>query len=361
MAIVFDRPAIVDPYGIGALGTALGQGLGKGMVQQQEATTLEQILNPILNNPNPQTADLLKAVLGIAQAPVSPETKQTAMYGLHSASLRPQSESKIIEWWDAEGKKHRDAVAPGEHNQKMIEIERQGGSLEKPSRMPVFNMKTGKKAGTIVVQENQIDQKEADLNQKNLTLNAPEGSDKTKEVLITNGKRTKLHQLKPGEEIPEGWRIRSESESKPEKLNLSDVRGAYGMEMQSIKTRMLIDMAPEERGQFSNLPPEHMLAMILAGGGKSLSPEKKEQYINEIKQVDEYYGNLSQQVLGRKGVRMPKSKEKPQFSGRDVSPAVSYLKEAKTKEEAITRIKSLAAQGWTEEELEKAAKGAGWE
>jgi len=169
-------------------------------------------------------------------------------------------------------------------------------------------MKTGKKAGTIVVQENQIDQKEADLNQKNLTLNAPEGSDKTKEVLITNGKRTKLYQLKPGEEIPEGWRIRSESESKPEKLALSDVRGAYGMEMQSIKTRMLIDMTPEERNMLANLPPEQMLAAILGGAGKSLPADKKEQYINEIKQVDEYYGNLSQQVLGRKGVRTPKGK-----------------------------------------------------
>lgn len=360
MAIVFDKPALVDPHGIGLFGTSFGQGMGNALNQQMDASTLQKIIGPILNNPNPQTGDLLKTILQISSAPINDDLKRTAMYGLHSATLKPQQESKIIEWWDEDGKAHREAVAPNKYTERIMQIEENGGTLEKPSYtlMHGYDPKTGKRVLSKKVRDGKEEEFGALLEERGLVSEPPE-KEKTKEVLITNGKRTKLWQLKPGEEVPDGWKIKNENESRGEKLNLSDVKGAYGMEMNSIKTRMLIDMTPEERNQLANLPPEQMLAVILGGGGKSLPADKKANYIEEIKKVDEYYGGLSQKVLGRKGVTAPKG------TGKQTSPAINeavkYLKESKDRTDAVARLKALSEKGWTKADLKRVAKVAGWE
>ncbi len=374
MAIVFDRPAVIDPYGIGALGTALGKGFGQEIQRQMDATALQKIIGPILDNPNPQTADILKTILQISSAPISDDLKRTAMYGLHSATLKPQQESKIIEWWDAEGRKHRDAVKPGEFNDRVIEIEKQGGSFEKPSRMPVFNMKTGKKAGTIVVQENQIDQKEADLNRKNLTLNAPE-KDESKEKTLNQYDdfiRTTEKELK--EKNPKltddqahrlavrQWEKREVAISREKNLQkpttIGELNSSEARELDAISKRALIDMTPEERQNFSSMSSEQLMAAIISGGGKTLSPAKKEQYIKQYSDVSDYYQKERDKILGRKGAAPRESEKK---TGRDINEAVRYLKGAKTRDEAISMVKALSEKGWTREELARIAKVAGWE
>jgi hypothetical protein len=101
--------------------------------------------------------------------------------------------------------------------------------------------------------------------------------------------------------------------SKPkegEKLTMTDVKAGYQMDVSGIKNRMLIDMTPEEQQTFSGQPTENILAMLLAGKGKSLSADKKQTYIKELRDAETYYGNLQNEVLGRKGVKAPKT-EKP--------------------------------------------------
>lgn len=47
--------------------------------------------------------------------------------------------------------------------------------------------------------------------------------------------------------------------------------------------------------------------------------------------------------------------------GRDVAPAITYLKASTTRQEAISRIRALADKGWTKDELTAIAKDSGWE
>ncbi len=63
-------------------------------------------------------------------------------------------------------------------------------------------------------------------------------------------------------------------------------------------------------------------------------------------------------LLGRMRKIAPESGE--EVNTRDISAAVLYLSGG-TRESAVKRIQALAAQGWTEQELEKIAKEAGWE
>jgi hypothetical protein len=52
---------------------------------------------------------------------------------------------------------------------------------------------------------------------------------------------------------------------------------------------------------------------------------------------------------------------KPTAKKRDVSNGVSYLKRAKDRNEAITRIRDMAAKGWSKDDIAAAAKEANWE
>ncbi len=109
--------------------------------------------------------------------------------------------------------------------------------------------------------------------------------------------------------IPKGDWIRKE---KPEgikageKLTMSDVKSAYSMDVGNIKNQMMIEMTPDEQANLAGQPTENILALLLAGrAGKSLSPERKKLYIDKLQEVETYYGDLTNQVLGRKGAKIP--------------------------------------------------------
>ena len=100
-----------------------------------------------------------------------------------------------------------------------------------------------------------------------------------------------------------GKREKPDKPEKPDKLNLSDVKSAYSMDMSNIKNQLMIDMTPEEQANLAGQPAENVLALVMSGRvGKSLSPEKKAYYLNRLKKTEDYYGGLTNQVLGRKGV-----------------------------------------------------------
>jgi hypothetical protein len=96
----------------------------------------------------------------------------------------------------------------------------------------------------------------------------------------------------------------TQKEFKPDtgsKLTMSDVKSAYSMEVNNVKSRMMIDMTPEEQANVSGQPAENILALLISGKIKSLSPEKKKAYFGELKRIESEYGALTNQVLGRKG------------------------------------------------------------
>lgn len=90
-------------------------------------------------------------------------------------------------------------------------------------------------------------------------------------------------------------------ENKPEKLTMADAKSYASAKLQGIKNRMMIDMTPEERQDFANMPSENLLAALLSGSGKSLPLDKKEAYKKEIEAVEKEYADMADQVLGRKG------------------------------------------------------------
>ncbi|HHT9144696.1 MAG TPA: hypothetical protein ACFYD4_03300 [Candidatus Wunengus sp. YC61] len=177
---------------------------------------------------------------------------------------------------------------------------------------------------------------------------------------IKNPNKTRTVWVEEGVDYadPEGWTQKTpwkpDKPEKPEKLTLADVKSAYGMEVSNIKNRMLVEMTPEEQQNFANQPTENILASLLAGSGKSLSPEKKKQYIGELRKVESYYENLTNQVLGRKGVVAPTSK------GRNIDSLVSFYGKAKNKQDALRRMQLAKDQGWTKEEAKKAEEQVKW-
>ena len=92
----------------------------------------------------------------------------------------------------------------------------------------------------------------------------------------------------------------------PEKFTMADVKLGYSMDVGNIKNQMMIEMTPDEQINLSGQPDVNILALLLSGKvGKSLSPEKKKLYIGKLQEIEKYYGDLTNQVLGRKGVKIP--------------------------------------------------------
>lgn len=117
----------------------------------------------------------------------------------------------------------------------------------------------------------------------------------------------------PDTPVSEYWKAKEKVKAayeKPEKMTVSDVKSAHGLEASQIKNRMMIDMTPEEQIVIAGQPTENVLALLLSGRvGKSLSADKKKQYTDEFSRIENYYGNLMNNVMGRKGAS-PK-KEQP--------------------------------------------------
>lgn len=109
--------------------------------------------------------------------------------------------------------------------------------------------------------------------------------------------------------IPKGDWIRTEKPEKPlagEKLSMTDIKSAYSMDIGNIKNQMMIEMTPDEQANLAGQPDVNILALLLAGRvGKSLSPERKQYYIGRLQEAETYYGDLTNQVLGRKGAKIP--------------------------------------------------------
>jgi len=114
---------------------------------------------------------------------------------------------------------------------------------------------------------------------------------------------------------------------KPEKLTMTDVKSAYSMDIGNIKNQMMIEMTPDEQINLAGQPDINILALLLAGRiGKSLSPEKKKYYIGNLQEVEKYYGDLTNQVLGRKGAKVPQP-EKGKIGVPELAPSHRVKKE----------------------------------
>jgi len=131
-----------------------------------------------------------------------------------------------------------------------------------------------------------------------------------------------------------------------DKLTITDIKSAHGMELQGIKNRMLVEMTPNEQADFTNLPPEQMLAALVAGKGKSLSPEKKQQYLAELQGIDDYYSGLSQEALGRKGA----AKKPPKADTPKEEPQVR-------RDKAVNEYMAQYGDKYDQEEIYKALRG----
>lgn len=177
----------------------------------------------------------------------------------------------------------------------------------------------------------------------------------TKRVSVTKGE---------GYTPEAGWSLKVPE--KGERLSMTEVKAARDMEMSSIMNRMKIEMSPEEQANFANMNSEQIMASLMSGGGKSLPPAKKQQYISEIKDLDDHYGKMAQGVMGRKGATQrkqenPKPETPTQADNANQPQAVDFLKGAKDRADAIAKIKELKAKGWTKEQLNAIARAAGWE
>jgi len=93
---------------------------------------------------------------------------------------------------------------------------------------------------------------------------------------------------------------------KPEKLSMTDIKSAYSMDMGTIKNQMMIEMTPDEQVNLAGQPDTNILALLMSGRiGKSLSPDRKKFWTGQLQERENYYGDLTNQVLGRKGANIP--------------------------------------------------------
>jgi len=108
---------------------------------------------------------------------------------------------------------------------------------------------------------------------------------------------------------PKGDWIRTEKPEKaekPEKLTLTDVKTAYSMDIGNIKNQMMTEMTPNEQITLSGTTQDKLLDLWLAGKvGKSLPSERKKYYIDRLQKIEKYYGDLTNEVLRKKGVKIP--------------------------------------------------------
>ena len=152
--------------------------------------------------------------------------------------------------------------------------------------------------------------------------------------------------VEPGKEVPSGWKPyeKPEKPGKPEQLSMTDIKSAHSVELSNIKNQMMIDMTPDEQANISGQPGENILALLLSGKiGKSLGPEKKKFYRETLQEINSRYGGLINEVLGRKGAKLPE-KDFTQSEAEDVGSetvssrgkvAVPYDKSVSDAREAI--------------------------
>ena len=112
--------------------------------------------------------------------------------------------------------------------------------------------------------------------------------------------------------LEKGWKphyLLEQEKKGPEKLTMADIKSAYSMDIGNIKNQMMIEMTPDEQINLAGQPDVNILALLLSGRvGKSLSPEKKKYYTEKLQEAEKFYGDLTNQVLGRKGAKIPDSK-----------------------------------------------------
>ncbi len=203
MAIVFDKPAVVDPNNIAGIGSALGTALGQGYAQQTQANKEQAVLDPILDqvafgdDPRERATLLMKVLSSPA---LSQQSKANFISAVHALPT-PEKESKVVNWWDENGAPHTEVIKTSEYNKRAVEIEKAGGTFDKPGRSILYDQTTGKPVwrGPETKMQQMLEGHET------WTDEPPE---KGKQYLIRNDedpKRVQQITLKSGEEIPEGW------------------------------------------------------------------------------------------------------------------------------------------------------------
>ena len=130
-----------------------------------------------------------------------------------------------------------------------------------------------------------------------------------KEVTIYGPRgQTKVVSIPSGQEYtpPKGWTLKTPTEG--QKLSITDVKAVVGMRLNNIKQRMLLKMTPDEQMTLAGQPTENIMALLLSGRiGKALAPTDKDMFMRELNDLSQAEEQMSRQVLGGKGLNIPKS------------------------------------------------------
>jgi len=105
-----------------------------------------------------------------------------------------------------------------------------------------------------------------------------------------------------------GWvrTERPERPERPERLSISDAKAIFTARVGAIKSRMMIDMTPDEQAYIANQPVENLMVLLLAGRiGKTMTPQQKRQYRQELLDAEAEFNELSGTILERKGIKGP--------------------------------------------------------
>ena len=140
--------------------------------------------------------------------------------------------------------------------------------------------------------------------------------------------------------------VKPDKPDKADKPTMGDVKTGLGMKLSSIKARIAVDLTPEEQKGMSGLTDdkittETLLETLLSSKSKTLSADKKQKYMEEISQAEKEFGELGDQVLGRKGVK--KKVQPPPGAAKVEAPAPKYKTAVEVKAD-------YAAKKITEEE-----------
>jgi len=308
-AIVFNRREQIDPYGMGALGKAMGDALGNSFSEQEkrnrEASVLrsifgvneeddsgdtqEDIKKSLMSGDPQQVYGVLAQVL--SHPDLSDNTKKMTATLLEKVMQKPQDNAvKVDSWYKKTGEQ-----APPEYIPKSMVTARAAEmlsdrdnprTLQKPTkeRVPVFRLKTGddgtpvsgKKAGS---RDKWSWESEGDfekrLNADGLTVHG-EGDEveKKKQIIIVYPKtgQKKVWEGKAGDAIPDGWMTeseweksegrrerREEREDKESKVKAGEIRTATAAANKMLKDPSNYDLNEEDQQKYEENPKKFVL------------------------------------------------------------------------------------------------------
>jgi len=203
-------PAIVVPSPFSNVtetgGYKFGQGFGQGfgntfantMQAQREQKILDKIMGDALYDPNTSTLDMIKIITQLSAAPVSQQTKQTAISGMEHALNRAE-QTEPVAYWTKEGTMKKVYVPAAQANQFAQSVIDAGGSLEKPNTVKLYDKNTGRPM-TQIPETRVQDELVAHPNWTDQPVTPSR-------VMITNGTVTMPFDAWPNHPIPKGFKI----------------------------------------------------------------------------------------------------------------------------------------------------------